>query len=392
MLKSNVAYSTNKSAYEAGKEVAKGAVADLGETKVAFLFTSVKYTQKDVIKGVKEVIGTAPLIGCTSSAGILVPDGFITGKDGYAGMLAIGDSDTAVGVAASERGKNPRETGRKVALEAMKKVGTDHVPAYYFMVASPAEEEEYEKGIADVIGEVPFFGGSAADDAVAGEWKIFTGEKEFSDGVAVAFFYTNKPMKNKYTGEFHETVNAGVVTKMNGKRQIVEINGIPALKQYCKWTGQKEKDLMGMNILGKSVVAPLGVKDRLGSLTAIRHPMVANKDLSINVGNTVTVNTAVIQMQASTDELINATGKTLKTVRNELPVDVGAYLLIHCGGRRLQIDSRIDEVAKQLKKESKGVPFIGAFTFGEYGSEDHGQNTCGGLMLSFTGFGATEKK
>ena len=24
------------------------------------------------------------------------------------------------------------------------------------------------------------------------------------------------------------------------------------------------------------------------------------------------------------------------------------------------------------------------FTFGEYGSKDHGANTCGGLMLSFT--------
>ena len=24
------------------------------------------------------------------------------------------------------------------------------------------------------------------------------------------------------------------------------------------------------------------------------------------------------------------------------------------------------------------------FTFGEYGSVDHGANTCGGLMLSFT--------
>ena len=27
------------------------------------------------------------------------------------------------------------------------------------------------------------------------------------------------------------------------------------------------------------------------------------------------------------------------------------------------------------------------FTFGEYGSENQGANTCGGLMLSFTGFG-----
>ena len=50
-----------------------------------------------------------------------MPDGVIASENGFAGMLAIGDDETAVGVAALERGKNPRETGRKVAKEAMEK-------------------------------------------------------------------------------------------------------------------------------------------------------------------------------------------------------------------------------------------------------------------------------
>ena len=160
MLKSNVSYSTDKDSFVAGKACAEKAVVDLCETKVAFLFSSVKYDQKKLIEGAKSVLGTAPIIGCTSSGAIIVPDGVITSENGFAGMLAIGDDETAVGVAASERGKNPRETGRKVALEAMEKVGTDQKPAYFYMVASPAEEEEYVKGIEDVIGCVPFFGGS----------------------------------------------------------------------------------------------------------------------------------------------------------------------------------------------------------------------------------------
>ena len=76
----------------------------------------------------------------------------------------------------------------------------------------------------------------------------------------------------------------------------------------------------------------------------------------------------------------------MKELNKEMGKDVGAYLLVHCGGRRLGIGDRIDEVVKQLKKESKGVPFITIFTFGEYGLKDHGANTCGGLMLSFTAF------
>ena len=161
--------------------------------------------------------------------------------------MAIGDPDTTVGVAGSAKQKDARATGRLLAKEAMEKAGQTVAPAYFYMVASPAEEEDYLKGIEDVIGRVPFFGGSAADNAVAGDWKIFTNDSVFADGVAVAFFYTNKKMANVYTGAYHETTNSGVITKISGKRTLVEIDGEPAMKKYASWTGKKLKDMAGGN-------------------------------------------------------------------------------------------------------------------------------------------------
>lgn len=386
MLKSNVSWSTNAESYTQGKEAAKKAVVDLIQTKVAFLYTSVDCNVAKVLEGAKTELGTAPIIGCTSSAGIITPEGFISSENGFTGILALGDPDLTVGVASSSKKEDARKTGQMVAKEAMKKAGRTDSPAYFYMVASPAEEEDYIKGIEDVIGRVPVFGGSAADNTVEGKWSIYTNEEIFSDGVAVAFFYTDKKMANVYTGAYHETTNSGVITKIKGKRTLVEIDGEPAVKKYAKWTGKKLKDLDGGNLLVETITAPLGVKDRLGDLIAIRHPMFANEDYSMNIGANLAVNTAVIQMEASVDELINSTGKTLKETNKELGQDAGAYLLVHCGGRRLGIGDRIDEVAKQLKKEAHGVPFIAIFTFGEYGVKDHGANTTGGLMLSFTAF------
>ena len=383
MLKSNVSWSTNAESYTQGKEAAKKAVVDLIQTKVAFLYTSVDCNVAKVLEGAKSELGTAPIIGCTSSAGIITPDGFISSDNGFTGILALGDPDLTVGVASSSKKEDARKTGQMVAKEAMKKAGRTDSPAYFYMVASPAEEEDYIKGIEDVIGRVPVFGGSAADNTVEGKWSIYTNDDIFSDGVAVAFFYTDKKMANVYTGAYHETTNSGVITKIKGKRTL-EIDGEPAVKKYAKWTGKKLKDLEGGNLLVETITAPLGVKDRLGDLVAIRHPMFANADYSMNIGANLAVNTAVIQMEASVDELINSTGKTLKETNKELGQDAGAYLLVHCGGRRLGIGDRIDEVAKQLKKEAHGVPFIAIFTFGEYGVKDHGANTTGGLMLSFT--------
>ena len=177
-MKANVAWSTDENAFLAGKACAKKAVLDLIQTKVAFIFSSVKYDAQKLIDGAKEELGTAPIIGCTSSGGILVPNGYITSENGFAGIMAIGDPDTAVGVAGLPKMLTARETGRQVAIDAMNKVGTTFPPAYFFMIANPGEEEEYAKGIQDVIGDVPMFGGSCADDDLTGKWKIFTGDKD----------------------------------------------------------------------------------------------------------------------------------------------------------------------------------------------------------------------
>ena len=127
MLKSNVGWSTNVDSYKQGKESAEKAVVDLIQTKVAFLYTSVDCDVEKVLEGAKSELGTAPIIGCTSSAGIITSEGFISSENGFTGILALGDPDLNVGVASSPRNENPRETGKKVAQEAMKNAGRNDI-------------------------------------------------------------------------------------------------------------------------------------------------------------------------------------------------------------------------------------------------------------------------
>lgn len=384
MLKSKVGYSTLTDSFEAGKEAMEMAIAGLNG-KIAFMFSSVAYDQEKLMEGVKSVSETVPVVGCTSSASIIVPDGILNNETGYVGIMILDDPDMEVVSMCSGRGESPRETGRKVAISLMEKANMDFAPDYFFMSANPAEEEAYIKGIQDVIGRVPCFGGSAADNDVSGKWSLFGDETIVNDGVAVAFIYTDKKVSNVYTGAYKETKDMGVITKVKNNRFLMEIDGEPALEKYAKWRGMKTDDLMDNNLLVATILSPLGVKDRLGSLTAIRHPMVGNKDLSMNIGANLAEGTAVIRMEATVDELIDSVGKTLKETKKGLD-DPAAYLLVHCGGRALGIGDRLNEVYEAIKKEVKDVPFIVAFTFGEYGSGDDQADTTGGLMLSFTGF------
>ena len=393
MLKSKVGYSINADSFKAGEETAKMATEEMSHAKIAFLYTSVNNNVDEVVKGARSITD-APIIGCTSSGAVMVPDGIITSENGFAGMMVLDDKDMTIGVAAHEAGKDARAIGRKVAIEAVENAKTTRAPAYFYMVASPKEEEEYLMGIQDVIGRVPMFGGSAADDTVEGKWKVFCNDKSFTDGVAVAFFYTDNEIVTSYTGAYRETNNIGLITEVKDNRTLVSIDGVSALKKYASWINVSPTSLKGQNLLVASITRPLGVKDPLGNLTVIRHPMFGNDmgtktttDDTITLGNKAVPGTAIIQLEATVDELIDSTGNTLKDVRKQLYTEPAAYFLVHCGGRKLGIGDRIEEVHKQLVKEAKGVPFITIFTFGEYGYDEHSANICGGLMLSFTAFG-----
>jgi len=392
-MEAKVGYSTNPNSFTMGLECATKTIKDEKNVSCNFLFTSAKSDIEQIVKGIQS-INSSPIIGCTSSGGIIVPEGFIASEQGFAGMLSIIDENTKVGIACHEAGRNPRVIGRKIAISAIENAQTIKAPSYFYMVATPKEEEEYLMGIQDIIGRVPMFGGSAADDTISGNWKIICNNTILSDGVAVAFFYTDNEIATAFTGAYKETNNCGLITKVKNQRTLVSIDGISALKKYAHWVHVSPSTLIGFNLLASSIVKPLGIKDPLGNLTVIRHPIFGNDmgtkttaDDTITLGNKVVEGTAIIQCEITTDELIHSTGNTIRNLKKKTYTQPAAYILIHSGGRKLGIGKRIEEVHKQIIKETKNVPFIMPFTFGEYGYNEHSANICGGLMLSFTVFG-----
>ena len=389
MLKTKVGYSELEDAYASGVETAKMANV-IENPQVGLFFTSCVQDQAKLMEGAKSILGDVPIIGCTSSAALCTQDGYLNKETGYSGMMLFGGDLEVVTAGSKKTDETPREIGRRIAKEAISKLqGKDLEPDYFFMSASPANEEEYMKGIEDIIGDVPVFGGSAADNTVEGKWSILNDGDAFADGCVLAIFYTNGEMKNLYTGAYHETENAGIITKVEGRRTLVEIDHEPALKKYAEWTGQNVNDIMGGNLLTATITAPLGVKDPIGKVTAIRHPMNGNDDYSMNIGADLVTNTAVIQMENTPEGILKANAETVAKVSELMNTDINSYFLIHCGGRRLglAIAGIEEKIYPEIKKAIPDKEFLMVFTFGEYGRGDHSSNTVGGLSLSFTAVG-----
>ena len=387
-MKALTGYSVNADAYKAGVEAAKMAGKNKS-AKLVFAYMSCDYKIKDVIKGIKEIYD-CPVIGNTSFTGVIMPEGYIGGDKPFVGIMVLCDPDMVVGVGFADRKafQSARDAGESAtkAARVMTKMPYNDEPDLMYMTASPTEEEFFLKGANRVIGRVPVFGGSTADYTIAGNLKLYLDNKITAEGVAVALIYMKGGFVNEFTGAYRETSDMGIITKVEGTRRLVSIDNVPAVKKYAKWRGMKPSELMGDKLLSATITSPLGVKDRLGDLIAIRHPMFANDDYSMNIGANLAEGTTVIRMEATVEELIASVGKTLRALNEKIKKPVVCYHLVHCGGRRAGIDSRINEVYEEIKKNTNGAPFIMEFTFGEYGYVEDGNNTTGGLMLSFTAF------
>ncbi|MEA3397917.1 MAG: FIST N-terminal domain-containing protein [Chloroflexota bacterium] len=386
MLKAGVCWSDLADAYQAGQQSAQKALADLkGKADFALAFCTVDYDEAAFLKGIQETVRNVPLMGCTSFTGIITPGGFIHKEGGVGGVLLLSSPEMKFGVGGSEIGDDPRAAGQKAARAAIAQAGKTEsdVASAFVMIAPPGVEETLIKGIEDVIGRAPMIGGSAADNTIEGYWKEFANYEVYANGVMVGVLYSELPFGTHYTGYYKPTAKQGLITKVEGKRTLVEIDGQKALEVYAGWRGMQVEDLLGGKLLSAAIPFPLGVRDVSGDLWWIRHPLGGNEDGSIAVGNDMAEGTAVTMMEATLDEIVQGASEMVKLALDDLDGEPGAAFIVHCGGRAAALGpERMDQVAADIKAVLGNVPFIGFCSFGEYGYAKWTANSAGGLMLA----------
>ena len=376
-MKSKVEISLKKDSFAAGAEVAK--ICGKEANKINFVFNSPVYDAAKFIEGFETVADSKNLIGFSTPA-VLSKEGCVLNEEGFSALMSIDDEELTVGIAALSKEDSARETGRKVAKLALEEAEAEIAPDYFFMAATD-EEEMYIKGIQDVIGRVPCFGASP----LKGEgYHLYCKKQVVDNGVAVAFFYTEKQINTKFSGMFNETKKVGVITLVSDNRLLVEINNQPALDVYAKMLGKTKEEIKG-HIKDNYLFNPLGVKDRLGDLVAIRNVEEEKEDGSLLMGANLSENTALILMEKNKDEIVNDTETIIKYLKATVAA-AAAYLMFNNVERSFKIEDQRDELHKKVKALVEDAGFLMPVCQREYGYADDQTNTVGNLMMSFTVF------
>ena len=371
MLKINVNYNVNNNVNDCIQNIVKD-IKNITDLKLTMVFKDQNTNISEFINTYKNTIGNKQIIGCTTK-GIMTNEGTFDTTP-FIGTYNFIDEKTVVGVASTEDISSPRDAGKKLARTAIENAGIKKVPAFFYMISSQGNEEEYLKGIEDVIGTVPFFGNTTAGE-------IICNNKIINKGCAVAFFYSKIEIKNIYSGEYNETSNAGVITKISDDNKLLEIDREPAFKKYAKWNNIKSKE----DLENKKSLYPLGVKDPIGSVTRVMNILDNDKDIMV-LSNKLALGTAVMQLQTTVEEIIKSNENLIMTLNSKMKNNISGYFLIESADRiNILKDKKID-LHKTIKNCTNDKEFLLIFSDGEFGSCDHSASTCGALSMSFTTF------
>ncbi|MFM4719843.1 FIST signal transduction protein [Aeromonas bivalvium] len=323
------------------------------------------------------------LIGCSSCHGVQTQSGYHSAHGWGLAVAALFDEKGCYGVAG---GLGEAVDMRALLHGAMAEAGRPgELPAMVLLHASPGREEGLLAAIEDEFGcRVPVVGGSAADDAIRGDWQLCWQGGEGREGVVLALLYPDCELAFQFHSGYLATAHHGLVTACDG-REVLTIDGEPAAWVYASWRGLAPFPVGP--ILAQSTLAPLA--RQRGTLDGVpyyklSHPEAVTARGGLRLFTTIEPGERLILMHGSAEGLL---ARSLAAHIEPGYGGCGAVrplgaLLIFCAGSRLALGERIQGFGNLLEAQLGAIPFITPFTFGEQGRLPHGELAHGNLMVS----------
>jgi hypothetical protein len=351
----------------AGAEAAAEAVAALaGEAPaLVLLFARTGWDLDELLAGVREATGDAPLLGCTSS-GHYAGGAYQQPASGVA-VLALPRGDRRFGVACARGARDrPEDVGAEVARLARAAADRDGRPCGTLLLHTDGlagDQERILRGVHRALGSgVPVVGAAASDDRAQAQTLVFCGGEVLADACVAAWIASPQPLRVVSGHGWTPTGTPLLVTAATGP-ELRELDGRPARDAYYDLlgivTGMPEgerADLINRH--------PLGILQPDGSWV-IRHVRARADASGLRLFAPVPLNAAVQVMAAGLDDLLAVCGPLVADSLGGRS-DASAVLAFSCLARYTILGDRVVEEVDALQAEAGDVPVVGFYTYGEF--------------------------
>ena len=363
-----------------------------------------QHSPERVAEAIRAGVGPDTAIrGSSSDYGIVTPDGYHCSPRGVVGVLVLGVKGMAVGVGSSDLDEagSPEACGVQALERAKAAAGLTDPHANPSMVLMcptyDGVEEKYVEAITNAVGgSVPILGGTCGGSSLRGsaDCSAIANGKIVRKGLVVAVFRSGEPFAWAFAGGFDRTEKSGVVTASSG-REILEIDGRPALDVYDEWAGGRMAEAIkaGMDLNKLAALYPMcrtvGHGEESRNLFVHAWPPADGLTTRRLVSSASLWKGDVVHFsEGSWNILLNRIGLLPQiALEDNQDMRMAGGLLICCEGVLKNIpESQRNQIAQLVNRRLGGAPWLGWFTWGEQGNFKGIGNFHGNLLSSLTLF------
>lgn len=371
MITSGVGLSQDISNHKkAGFEAALQAITKLEGRKpsILFAFSSIKYNQEEVLKGIREAAPDALVVG-GSAAGEITS--WVTVFDGV-NVLAISSDTvtflTGIGAGVSE---NSFKAGAAAAQAVLDKAEGGKKPNLFIMLPDgmTGNGAAIVDGVKSVLGEnAPIIGGSLGDDYLFQKTFEYHQDDVLTDAVVGIGLYGTFAYG---FGIKHGWEPVGLplnVTKADGVK-LQEVDHKPALAIYEDYFGKEASELVREPLARMAYTYPIGMAVEGSDELLIRDPVIANEKGEISMAAAIPEGTTIRLMIGDRDKAIAAAKIAAHVALNQLEgATPKCILMFNCMARNKLLGVRChEENALVSQVIGADVPMAGFYTYGEQG-------------------------
>ena len=232
VTKAGVGMSRNHNPSVAGREAAEQALLKAGVAKpdFVFMFGSIGYDQRSLVRAVREITGGAPLTGCSAEGTINGDDADESNFSVVVTAISSEELHWMNGLAAGLRA-DPRDAGKRVAQDLLPHLSAETIGLFVFPDGVSLSLEHFFAGLEDNLPSerfLPMWGGGAGNNYIFGEPTYqYCDDEVVSDGVSYALLSGRARASWALSHSLIPIGGERKVTRSQGN-VIYEIDGKPA--------------------------------------------------------------------------------------------------------------------------------------------------------------------
>ena len=367
----------------AGREAAVQALENAGIVKpdIVFMFASIGYDQRSLLRAVRETTGGSPLSGCSA-------EGTINGDDAdesnFSVVVTVISSEELQGTKglAKGLGADSRAVGQRVAQDLLPHLSSDTIGLFVFPDGLIDYLDDFFAGLEGNLSSeqfLPLWGGGAGNNFNLEEPTYqYCDDKVVSNGVAFAL--------PSGRAQASWAISHGMVP-MGGERKVTrskgniiyEIDGKAALEVLKEYLPEDaladDHDWIRYAIsLALSFKAPSYIKDEEYVVRGV--PAVRMADGSIIVQTEVQEGTSVWLSSRDKEKISTGFDRMAEQIKHQLggekPKLVFQFECLTRGKSMFREQEKLELLKRFRQSVGPDVPWAGFYTIGEIGPvEEH---------------------